>query len=84
MERRKKVSIFIYFIIFIRFPLFPDRRQMCWRRKNERMAPQNIQGRVQQGGGGLMVHGTMAADGVRSLIRIDGVLTGDEYIKQVC
>lgn len=57
-----------------------DVKVRVWRRVGEALKEKNLKGTVKHGGGGVMVWGCMAANGVGSLCFIDGIMNHRKYI----
>lgn len=63
-----------------KFEIFGSRRrQFVRRRKGERYVKQCVQNTFKHGGGSIMVWGSISANGLGELVRIDGKLTGAGY-----
>ena len=66
-----------------KFELFGcNRRQYVRRRKGERYQPQCLVPTVKHGGGSLQVWGCLSSSGVGDLVKINGIMTAEEY-KQI-
>lgn len=57
-----------------------DGRQKVWRKKNKALESKNLRPTFKHGGGGIMVWGCMAANGVGSLQIINGIMNQYVYI----
>lgn len=63
-----------------KFEMFgSNRRQYVRRRVGEKYIDACLQPSVKHGGGSVMVWGCMSADGVRDLVKIDGIMNAERY-----